>query len=643
MIKFLIIFCFTCSHALFAYQKDLSIQFRWHHQFQFAGYYAALHKGFYEEEGLNVKLLEGAASINPLKEVLSKRADFGVSNSSLVIDFLNGADVVMLGAIFQHSPNVLLSLKEYQSPVDLAKGGAVSLLSGDQDIELKAMFLKEGIDLLKVNFVQNKNHLDDLLDKKVAAINAYSSNEPFFMTKQNIPFSIIEPRNYGLDFYGDTLFTSKELCKTDPLAVEKFRKMTMRGWEYALNNMDEIIEIIFTQYNTQNKTKEHLKYEAKVLKKLINPEFVQIGHSNPGRWEHIVGAYKMFDFIKGNRNLDDFYYNSEQKVDFTRFYIYIALAVLVALVFAFIAYYIFSINKKLEKVSLRHKILFQNSASAGIVWREGYVVTDWNAQAQKMFGWSGDEAIGRSFFDFLVPQDEELRVEKNLKKVLQNYEMHIFINKNYTKDGKVVICEWHNTLLPQNNEDVQEVVSLAIDITQRYLEDERLKKQANHDALTLLHNRYHFEEVLQKRYSLAKRYNLAFGVAFIDLDGFKAINDNYGHSAGDYLLKTLAQRFQKIVRQEDTIARLGGDEFALLLNIHDENEPYQFVLSRILEAASKPVKYNEHELKISASVGVSFYSTQNDVGVEELLHQADISMYEAKKSGKNRYFVCKEC
>lgn len=144
MIKFLIIFCFTCSHALFAYQKDLSIQFRWHHQFQFAGYYAALHKGFYEEEGLNVKLLEGAASINPLKEVLSKRADFGVSNSSLVIDFLNGADVVMLGAIFQHSPNVLLSLKEYQSPVDLAKGGAVSLLSGDQDIELKAYVFKRG-------------------------------------------------------------------------------------------------------------------------------------------------------------------------------------------------------------------------------------------------------------------------------------------------------------------------------------------------------------------------------------------------------------------------------------------------------------------------------------------------------------------
>jgi len=643
MIKFLIIFSLAYSHLLFAQQKDLSIQLRWHHQFQFAGYYAALHKGFYAQEGLNITLLEGAASINPLAQVLSEKADFGVSNSSLVIDFLNGANVVMLGAIFQHSPNVLLSFKEYQSPIDLAKGGAISLLMGDQDIELKAMFLKEGIDLAKVNFVQKKNHLDDLLEKKVIAINAYSSNEPFLMEKKNIPFTIIEPRNYGLDFYGDTLFTSKKLCETDPVTVEKFRKATMKGWEYALHNIDEIVELIFTHYNTQHKTKEHLKYEAEVLKKLINPEFVQIGHSNPGRWEHIVATYKLFNFVKGNRDLEDFYYNQEQKVDLTRFYIVIVLALLVAFIFASVAYYIYNMNKKLEKISLRHKILFQNSASAGVVWKEGYRITDWNAQAQKMFGWSADEAIGRSFFDFLVPKEEKSFVEENLKKVLQDHEMHVFINKNYTKEGKVVICEWHNTLLPKNGDEDQEIVSLAIDITQRYLQEEQLKHQAHHDALTLLPNRYYFEEILQKRSSLAKRDNTSFGVAFIDLDGFKAINDNYGHSAGDVLLKTLAARFKKIVRQEDTIARLGGDEFALLLNIHDKNEPYQFVLSRILEAASKPVLYNQNELKVSASVGVSIYSTQNNVDIQELIHQADISMYEAKKSGKNRYFVCKEC
>ncbi len=641
MIKFLLIFCLSSFELLFAQQKHVSIQLRWHHQFQFAGYYAALHKGFYKEEGLDVTLKEGGSSINALEHVLSQKAEFGVSNSSLVIDYLNGADVIMLGPIFQHSPNILLARKEYQSPVDLAKGGAVSLLSGDQDIELKAMFLKEGIELSKVNFVQNKNHLQDLLEDKVVAMNAYSSNEPFLLRQKNIPFSIIEPRNYGLDFYGDTLFTSKAFYQTDPITVEKFRKATMRGWQYALAHVDETIELIFTHYNTQLKTKEHLKYEAEVLKKLIDPDFVEIGHSNPGRWEHIVETYKMFSFIKGNRKLENFYYHVEQKVDLTRFYISIARALLVACIFACVAYYIYSINKRLEKVFYRHKILFQNSAAAGIVWKEDYTITEWNTQAQKIFGWSADEAIGKNFFDFLVPQEEHALVKEHYKQILNDHEMHIFIYKSCTKEGKIVLCEWRNIILPRSKEREDEMVSLAIDITQKHHEEAQLKKQATHDTLTSLPNRLYFEESLQKKYALSKREGSRFGVAFIDLDGFKAINDDYCHNAGDVLLKTLARRFQKIIRQEDTIARLGGDEFALLLNMHDKNEPYDLVMTRILEAAAKPVYYNKHALGVSASVGISFYSEYNDVSVDALVHQADTAMYEAKKSGKNRYCIFK--
>jgi len=93
-----------------------------------------------------------------VESVLSKKAEFGVSNSSLVIDYLDGLDVVMLGAIFQHSPNILLANKEFKSPVDLVQGGAIALMGGDQDIELKAMFLQEGIDLRKVNFVPSQEN-----------------------------------------------------------------------------------------------------------------------------------------------------------------------------------------------------------------------------------------------------------------------------------------------------------------------------------------------------------------------------------------------------------------------------------------------------------------------------------------------------
>jgi len=179
---FMIVIFFFIS--LYGESKNISVQLRWKHQFQFAGYYMALHKGFYKQAGFDVTLLEGDSSTNVVDSVLSKKADFGVSNSSLVIDYLSGLDVVMLGAIFQHSPNILLAKEEFKSPIDLVKGGAIALMGGDQDIELKAMFIKEGIDLSKIKFVPKQKHLDDLLENKVVAINAYSSNEPYLLSKE---------------------------------------------------------------------------------------------------------------------------------------------------------------------------------------------------------------------------------------------------------------------------------------------------------------------------------------------------------------------------------------------------------------------------------------------------------------------------
>jgi diguanylate cyclase (GGDEF)-like protein/PAS domain S-box-containing protein len=604
----------------------------------------ALQKGFYKEAGLDVTLLEGGESINVVNQVLSQKADFGVSNSSLVIDYLNGLDVVMLGAIFQHSPNILLAKKEYKSPVDLVQGGKIALMGADQDVELKAMFLKEGIDLQKVNFVAKEKHLEDLLDNKVVAINAYSSNEPFLLSARGMEFSILEPRTYGLDFYGDTLFTSRTLCEQDHEIVSAFRQATFKGWEYALANIDETVEIIVTHYNTQHKSKEHLLYEAQVLKKLINPDFIQIGHSNPGRWNHIVENYKQFGLVNPTRTLNDFFYIETKEANLTWVYFYIFISSLGIFIVGFIAYYIHRINKKLIKSEQRHKILFQNSASAGIVWKKGFILTDWNEQAHRLFGWSANEVIGKNFFDFMIPEDEKKQVIDNLTNISQDNDLYIFTNKNILKNGKTIVCEWHNTLIQKFSEDDEfEIVSLAIDITRRVEEEQLLKLQAHYDALTNLPNRHFFEHILEKIHSLAQRNKAVFGIAFIDLDGFKSINDTYGHHAGDTLLKTLAHRFQSTLRQEDTIARLGGDEFAMIFHMSDENEPYQHIITRILKSASQPVEYTKDTtLVVSASIGISFYRIDNQVNIKDLLTQADNAMYEAKKKGKNCFSIYRE-
>ncbi|MDD3835074.1 MAG: ABC transporter substrate-binding protein [Sulfurimonas sp.] len=616
--------------------KSLSVQLRWYHQFQFAGYYAALEKNFYRDAGLEVRLIEGGPTINPVKEVLLKRADIGVSNSSLVIEYLRGEPVVMLGVIFQHSPNVLLTSEKFKSPVDFAKGGTIALIGGDQDVELKAMFLKEGIDLKKVNFVSQNNNLGDLLQNRVDAINAYASNEPFVMKDKNIPYQILEPRKYGLDFYGDAIFTTQELIKNSPKNIEKFREATMKGWKYALKNQEEIISLILEKYNTQKKSYKRLKFEAEVSKQLINPDIVQIGHSNPGRWEHIVETYRLFNLVKNERALDKFYYKIDAKRDMTWFYIYVATSISLLIASGLVVFYIYGINKKLQKTLLRHKVLFENSASAGIVWDENFAITAWNMEAKRVFGWSYDEVIGRNIFDFLISLEDLELAKKNLKQISKDEQLYLFSNKNLTKDGRVILCEWHNTLLPKIDKlDKQEIVSLAIDITQRDKEEKILKQQALYDPLTSLPNRHNFEKLLKKQLKSIKRGNPILGVGFVDLDGFKNINDTFGHEAGDFLLMTLAKRFQEVVKEIGTVARMGGDEFAFII----KSDNYKEDIEGLLCAASTKITYENTQFQVTASIGIYFIDRKNSETISEILKKADTSMYDAKRLGKNQYQI----
>ncbi|MGJ0372805.1 ABC transporter substrate-binding protein [Aliarcobacter cryaerophilus] len=621
-------------------KKDIKVQLRWKHQFQFAGYYMALHKGFYEDVNLNVKLLEGDEKIDVVKTVLSKKADFGISNSSLILDYMKGLDVLNLGAIFQHSPNILLTTKNFKSPVDLARDGKIALMGGDQDIELKAMFSKEGIDLSKVKFVTNENYFENFIEGKIEAINSYISNEPFVLNQKGLDFKIIDPRDYGLDFYGDTLFTSKLFYNNNYETVSAFRTATLKGWDYALENIEESVDVILKYYNTQNKSKEALIYEANTLKKLINNDLVEIGHINRGRWENIALVYKDLGLVKSLSKFDDFFYIENKKVDLTWFYIYFFISSFSIFIILGIVYYIYKINKKLLKSEKRHKILFQNSASAGLVWKKDYIITEWNEQATKLFGWSASEVIGKSFLDFLIPQDEKFEFDDGLKAIFDDNNLHIFINKNCKKDKSIIICEWYNTKLQSTTDNSSEVVSLAIDITKRFEDEQTLKLQANNDFLTKLPNRLFFENILQKVYSYSKRNSTIFGLAIIDLDGFKAINDIYGHYAGDALLQEISLRFQDCIRAEDTIARIGGDEFAFIFHIGTIKEPYEKIIDRLLQEASKIVVFDGNiKLQVSASIGISFYSKDNDVDTKTLQKQADQAMYLSKTKGKNCFTV----
>lgn len=182
-------------------------------------------------------------------------------------------------------------------------------------------------------------------------------------------------------------------------------------------------------------------------------------------------------------------------------------------------------------------------------------------------------------------------------------------------------------------------VALFSDITAQKLHESELERYAHYDGLTGLPNRLLMMDRLRQAIAVAERRGSRLAVAYVDLDGFKAVNDTYGHAAGDEVLSTLAERFRQAVREGDTMARLGGDEFVAVLVDPGSSEMVQSVLQRLLDAATREVVWNGHHLKVSASIGLVYYPLGGELDTDTLVQQADEAMYLAKQSGKNRFYL----
>jgi diguanylate cyclase (GGDEF)-like protein/PAS domain S-box-containing protein len=182
-------------------------------------------------------------------------------------------------------------------------------------------------------------------------------------------------------------------------------------------------------------------------------------------------------------------------------------------------------------------------------------------------------------------------------------------------------------------------LALFSDITLIKEREQELEHSAHYDSLTNLPNRTLLADRLHQGMAQARRRENLLGVAFLDLDGFKIINDQYGHEAGDQLLIAVAANMKQALREGDTLARMGGDEFvAELLDLVDV-EASAPMLVRLLAAAAEPMQYGDLTLQVSASLGVTFYPQAENIDADQLLRQADQAMYQAKQAGKNRYHI----
>jgi len=162
---------------------------------------------------------------------------------------------------------------------------------------------------------------------------------------------------------------------------------------------------------------------------------------------------------------------------------------------------------------------------------------------------------------------------------------------------------------------------------------------ARYDALTNLPNRLFLADRLSQAITHLQRREQWLGVVFIDLDGFKTINDTYGHDAGDNMLMAVSREMRQVLRDGDTLSRNGGDEFvAVLVDLSDTVDAL-LLLDRLLTAAAKPFQFGELSLKVTASIGISYYCHGEPKTADDLLREADMAMYQAKLAGKNRYHV----
>lgn len=249
--------------------KKVSVGLKWVHQFQFAGIYAAKLKGFYKEAGLEVEIIEKQKNTDLVQALIEGKYDFIINDSAIVKSRLEGKKVIILSTLFQRSPLVFISLKEknIHSPADWV--GKKVMYSKDIHQPIIDLLLKESG--TAPNTVYHVNHsfkLDELLNGNIDAMTGYLGSQSYFYQKQGKPLNIIYPANYGLDFYGDLVVTTESYFNKNINAALAFRQATLKGWDYALNHIDELVDHIYQSYS-KHKSKEALKHEAFYIKKCL--------------------------------------------------------------------------------------------------------------------------------------------------------------------------------------------------------------------------------------------------------------------------------------------------------------------------------------------------------------------------------------
>jgi polar amino acid transport system substrate-binding protein len=296
--------------------KPVTLQIQWKYQFQFAGFIMAKEKGFYKNIGLDVNIKEWQVGIDMVDDLITQKVEYSLVRPTSLIDIAQGKDLIYLAAIYQNSPLIVLADKssKIKTLKDFENKRLMSTGDLNSDVSLMAMMFSHGVDIKKIKVLKPSFNPKDLITNKTDLMASYISNEPYILKELGGTPVIFDPKDYGFNFYNDILSTSKQYLEKNPIEANNFKDASLKGWEYAFSNIDETVDILYSKYNTLNKTKEALKYEALELKKLAFNNTKNIGEIEPIRLEKIYDIYKVLGLVHKNINIHNHLYKDKHTV-----------------------------------------------------------------------------------------------------------------------------------------------------------------------------------------------------------------------------------------------------------------------------------------------------------------------------------------
>lgn len=671
ILAFALLLILSPVHAL----EKVSLQLNWKHQFQFAGYYAAEAKGYFREAGFEVDLRELAEGQDPIESVIKGKADYGVGASELALFRARGAPVVALATIVQHSPLVILANRRQITNVDALNGQRIMLMP--HETELYAYLRTEGVE--RYVPVPSSFDIADLTAGRVAAMSGYSTDEPFLLRQAGFPYVQFTPSAVGIDFYGDTLFTTEALLKKSPKAVQAFREAALRGWRYAMDNPAEITDLILARYS-QRHSRDHLLFEAAEFKRLMQPDLVEIGQMSEARWHNIARTYAEQGMLPADFSLDGLIYRPDASRVPSWVWVALLVAGLVIVGGTILATYLAKLNARLKgEIASRHQIevALRSSEEPYRLLAEHSKDTIWmldlvsqrftyvSPAVERTRGFTPAEVMALPLQAALTPASYqrvcELLAEHRARLAAGDTSAMSAMAEieQPCKDGRVVVSEVVASFLLDAKGQPITLLGVARDVTERRNSEAQLQhantllrsqldeiqrlqaalqEQAIRDSLTGCFNRRYLDETLERELSRAHREGYPLSLLILDLDHFKRINDAHGHPVGDEALKELARTLQASVRHEDVLCRFGGEEFVILMPRMPLEKAAVRAENWRRTIAGIRVPFGNFSLSFTASAGVSAYPDHGKTP-DELTHAADMALYAAKDRGRDRVMV----